>query len=46
MNIPVKIGNKVAYIRSDPKNYILCQDFPVVNSKTGETKMKTKHLGF
>jgi len=46
LNIPVKIGKRTAYIRSDPKNYILCYNTTSVNGKTGETEVKAEHIGF
>jgi hypothetical protein len=40
MNIPVRIGKEVAYIRSDSKNYMIGYDRHSVNKRTGETEVR------
>ena len=46
LNIPVRIGKEVAYIRSDSKNYMIGYDRPSVSKKTGETVMRFDPIGF
>ena len=46
LNIPVRIGKKTAYIRSDPKNYMIGFDLTSVNKKTGETETKYDVIGY
>ena len=46
LNIPVKIGRKTAYIRSDPRQYMVGYDLTSVNKKTGETETKYDVIGY
>jgi len=46
LNIPVKIGRKIAYIRSDPRQYTIGYDLTSVNNKTGETETKYDVVGY
>lgn len=46
INIKIKIGKDVAYIRSDKSNYMIGYDKTSVSSKTGETVTKFDPIGF
>ena len=39
MNIAIKVGNRVGYLRSDSKNYMFGYERPSVSTRTGDTTM-------